>query len=112
MFFTKNHFGFLDDESAKAACNKANDIIRAQGVPVFGKQFSDGSLDLFSSEQRPKDTHCGIIIGIDEMGFFEDDRQVMTQTPDSQDITNALEMKILALEAELKQARKQGAKNE
>jgi phosphoribosylaminoimidazole-succinocarboxamide synthase len=108
MFFHFSNFtglGYPEDQ-ARAIARVANDVIAKKGIPLTGIKYEAGECTGFSTSKDPKDTHVCIAIGMDEMGFFAEEKDsVARSTLTDTEYVRALEEKSRMIEAENRQLR-------
>lgn len=105
MFFGKNNFTTLPgDQDKEVAAQTANDIIKANGVVLYGRYLNDGTGINFTTERKKEDSHVLIGIGIKEMLEFDPaDSYVQTASVSEESMLKAQERYIKQMERELRQ---------
>jgi len=107
MFFHSDLFKqYIGEDQARLVAKLANQIIASQGQVVYGTLFADSECENFTTDQKPADTHVGIIIGVEAMGTLQfSDTPVKSDTPTDEDINRSYEAEIRRLQSENKQLR-------
>lgn len=102
MFFSSHHFSdHLNPEMASIIAKVANDVIDRHGKVVYGSGYDDGSVDSFTSSQKPTDTHVAIMVGISEMGYFD-----ATEKAFKRDLVTESD-EVISLRAQVEELKKQ-----
>ena len=106
LFHRQNFEHVLTEDQATLVAKLANEVVDRQAKVLYGRLYSNGKAEDFTTGKKRTDTHVCLGVAISEMGAFSpSEAPIAIARPEANDLVRAQAERLKILENENRQLR-------